>query len=211
MQLHVERVQAGFPDCIAMQRVGGKERRIRIEFEFRSSNFRAHGHPTNGCDWIVCWEHDWPAVPPNLKVVELRQYYGRGFNVWVAVSPLLDAWPSRATYTFGKRVAKGDLILFYECSPHQWLRHVSAVSGGPRTGREQGVGYVHPLRRVCTLDPPLHMKSLETSNLTVIKRAIFSQKHHRKITEHWWLLHEMLVRRYPDVAQALEPFGPSRV
>ncbi|HLJ69417.1 MAG TPA: hypothetical protein VKX16_18840, partial [Chloroflexota bacterium] len=33
MQLHVESVQAGFPDCIALQRVGGKERRIRIEFE----------------------------------------------------------------------------------------------------------------------------------------------------------------------------------
>lgn len=28
MQLHVESVQAGFPDCIALQRVGGQERRI---------------------------------------------------------------------------------------------------------------------------------------------------------------------------------------
>jgi hypothetical protein len=52
MQLHVESVQAGFPDCIALQRVGGKERRIRIEFEFRSSNFRAHGHPPDGCDCV---------------------------------------------------------------------------------------------------------------------------------------------------------------
>jgi hypothetical protein len=41
MQIHVESVQAGFPDSIALQRVGGKERRIRIEFEFRSSSFRA--------------------------------------------------------------------------------------------------------------------------------------------------------------------------
>jgi len=39
--LRIERVQAGFPDCIAYQ----GEKRIRIEFEFRSRNFRDHRHP----------------------------------------------------------------------------------------------------------------------------------------------------------------------
>jgi hypothetical protein len=211
MQLHVESVQAGFPDCIARQRVGGKERRIRIEFEFRSSSFRAHGHPVDGCDWIVCWEHDWHDVPPNIKVVELRQYYGHGFNVWVAVGPPKEDWPVRGTYSFGKRVAKGDLILFYEASPNQWLRHLYTVSGGADSERPRGAGYLHKLRRVCTLDPPLRMKSLETRSLAVIKKAIFSQKHNRRITEHWWLLHEILIRRYPNLVAAFEPFSPSNV
>jgi hypothetical protein len=232
MQLQVESVQAGFPDCIALQRVGGKERRIRIEFEFRSSSFRAHGHPPDGCDWIVCWEHDWPDVPAHLKVVELRKYFDHGFNVWVDVGQPQDAWPARGSHTFGKRVSKGDLVLFYEASPRQWLRQIYAVSrvappkqqgrqGPASTLRDNylpgdaifGMGYrhVHAMRRVCVLDPPLLMKSLETKNLAVVKEAIFSQKHNRKITEHWWLLYELLVRRYPDLAPALGPYSPSRV
>ncbi len=232
MQLHVESVQTGFPDCIALQRVGGKERRIRIEFEFLSSNFRAHGHPPDGCDWIVCWEHDWPDVPAHLKVVELREYFDHGFNVWVDVGQPQDDWPTRGTHTFGKRVSKGDLVLFYEASPRQWLRQVYTVSGvaPPEKQGRQGVvstlrqnylpgdaifgtGYRHGhlMRRVCVLDPPLLGKSLETKNMAIIKEAIFSQKHNRKITEHWWLLYEMLVRRYPDLAPALGRYSPSRV
>ncbi len=234
MQLHVESVQAGFPDCIALQRVGGKERRVRIEFEFRSSNFRAHGHSPDGCDWIVCWEHDWPDAPAHLKVIELREYFDHGFNVRVDIGRPQDEWPVRGRHTFGKRVRKGDLVLFYEASPSQWLRQIYAVGGtvaSEQRGRKvaassvrenyefrgdpvfgtPGYRHVHLLRRVCVLDPPLQMKSLQTKNLAAIKEAIFSQKHNRKITEHWWLLYELLIRRYPALAAALEAYSPSRV
>jgi hypothetical protein len=44
---------------------------VRIEFEFRSRTFRDHGHDPDGCDLIVCWEHNWPECP--LEVVELRK------------------------------------------------------------------------------------------------------------------------------------------
>jgi hypothetical protein len=76
--LHVEKVRAGFPDCIAYRQ--GK--RVRIEFEFRSHNFCTHGHCLTDCDWIVCWIHDWPGVPSHIRVVELRKEFGLGFNVW---------------------------------------------------------------------------------------------------------------------------------
>src|SRR5262245_27375209 len=52
----VERVRAGFPDCMATW--GGKK--ARIEFEFRSKNFEIHGHDAKKCDLVVCWRHDWP-------------------------------------------------------------------------------------------------------------------------------------------------------
>jgi hypothetical protein len=67
----VEALQSSFPDCEAKRSIG-KDRwqRTRIEFEFRSSNFRAHKHPLDGADLIVCWEHDWPDCP--LEVIELR-------------------------------------------------------------------------------------------------------------------------------------------
>ncbi len=133
MQLHVESVQSGFPDCIALQRIGGKEQRIRIEFEFRSSNFRAHGHPADGCDWIVCWEHDWPDVPSGLKVVELRQYYGSGFNVWVAVGPPQHDCPPLAAYTrSGSEWPKATLSCFTRPHPTSGC----AMCTQSRTGRK---------------------------------------------------------------------------
>ena len=67
----VDSVGAAFPDCIARRRVG--ERRwetVRIEFEYRSHNFVEHRHDPNGCDLIVCWEHDWPDCP--IEVLALR-------------------------------------------------------------------------------------------------------------------------------------------
>jgi hypothetical protein len=67
----IERVGAGFPDCEAKQRVAGGWRRVRIEFEYQSSNFVRHGHDPDGCDLIVCWEHNWPDA--RLEVLELKQ------------------------------------------------------------------------------------------------------------------------------------------
>jgi len=72
----VEAVQQGFPDCEAKRYFSyskGEERwkSVRIEFEYRSSGFREHNHDPNGCDIIVCWEHDWRDCP--LEVVELRR------------------------------------------------------------------------------------------------------------------------------------------
>ncbi len=69
----VEGVGTGFPDCEAKRTVsktGDVWERVRIEFEFRSRNFREHGHDPAGCDLIVCWEHNWPECP--VEVLELR-------------------------------------------------------------------------------------------------------------------------------------------
>jgi hypothetical protein len=62
------------PDCEAKRCVDRRNerwQRVRIEFEFYSSNFRDHGHDPDGCDVIVCWEHDWADCP--LEIVELRR------------------------------------------------------------------------------------------------------------------------------------------
>jgi hypothetical protein len=59
-----------FPDMIGRRRVGGRWQRVRIEFEYKSSNFKEHGHDASKCDIIVCWEHDWPDCP--IEVIELR-------------------------------------------------------------------------------------------------------------------------------------------
>jgi hypothetical protein len=69
----VESVATGFPDCEAKRRVnkaGDNWERVRIEFEYQSRTFLAHGHRPDGCDVIVCWEDNWPDCP--VEVLELR-------------------------------------------------------------------------------------------------------------------------------------------
>ena len=71
--LIVEALQSAYPDCEAKRCVDNKHdrwQRVRIEFEYLSSNFLDHGHDPAGCDMIACWEHDWPECP--LEVIELR-------------------------------------------------------------------------------------------------------------------------------------------
>lgn len=70
MNMYVEEIKPGFPDCIARRFVGKGWERVAVEFEYKSSNFRSHGHDPKFCDLIICWEHDWPDCP--LEVIELR-------------------------------------------------------------------------------------------------------------------------------------------
>jgi hypothetical protein len=53
----------------------GVWQRVRIEFEFESRNFLAHGHDVTGCELIVCWNHNWEGCP--LEVLELRSVVGK--------------------------------------------------------------------------------------------------------------------------------------
>lgn len=68
----IESVRTAFPDCEGKRCVDEKRQlweQVYIEFEFKSSNFREHGHDPDGCDVIICWLHDWADCP--LEVVEL--------------------------------------------------------------------------------------------------------------------------------------------
>jgi hypothetical protein len=71
MNMYVEEIKTGFPDCIGRRFTGKGWESVRIEFEYKSSNFKLHRHDPNGCDLIVCWEHDWKDCP--LEVIALRE------------------------------------------------------------------------------------------------------------------------------------------
>ncbi|MDX1947469.1 MAG: hypothetical protein SFU86_18860 [Pirellulaceae bacterium] len=71
---YIEAVQQGFPDCEGKYLYDPKRSlwaKARIEFEFKASNFRQHGHDPNQCDFVICWENDWPDCP--INVIELRK------------------------------------------------------------------------------------------------------------------------------------------
>ena len=77
----IESIQGGFPDCVAKRYIGkGKWIVRRIEFEYESENFKGHGHAPEGCDMIVCWNHNWPECPKNIEVIALREEIERIFT-----------------------------------------------------------------------------------------------------------------------------------
>jgi len=214
--LRVERVQAGFPDCLAYR--DGK--RIRIEFEYRSRNFLSHRHQASGCDWLVCWIHDWPGVPARLRVVELRREFGLGFNVWFqpvggefahALSGLRfsDSWsvPSQAM--------EGDLLLFYRTAPDSHVRDLFRVAGAVVhvTARwKSGRDYMAPIRRVCTLKAPLHLSELREHRVIRHSGFVRGQMQGRyRASDYWPELYRMAVSRNPSVERALQRFGPERL
>ena len=73
LDFDVEAVHSAFPDCSAKRLIDRKRNRwkqVRIEFEYKSSNFLLHQHESKHCDLIVCWIHDWPDCP--LEVIALK-------------------------------------------------------------------------------------------------------------------------------------------
>jgi hypothetical protein len=70
---YIEAIQQGFPDCEGkyLHHAGRNLwAKARIEFEFKASSFREHGHDASQCDFIVCWVNDWLDCP--IRVIELR-------------------------------------------------------------------------------------------------------------------------------------------
>jgi hypothetical protein len=66
----IEGIQVKFPDAFGKRYERSKGYPLTIEFEYRSSDYERHGHPKEGCDLIVCWEHDWKDCP--IEAIELK-------------------------------------------------------------------------------------------------------------------------------------------
>ena len=69
----IESIRTDYPDCEGKRcfdKGNNKWEHVQIEFEYKSSNFREHGHNPEQCDVIVCWVHDWENCP--VEVLELR-------------------------------------------------------------------------------------------------------------------------------------------
>ena len=75
----LEFIRQGFPDACAIKRTGTTYERKFIEFEYKSSGFRQHvnnpKHRDYRCDYVVCWEHNYPTCP--VEVIELRSAMDR--------------------------------------------------------------------------------------------------------------------------------------
>ncbi len=88
----------------------GTLERVRIEFEYQSRNFHTHGHPVDGCDVIVCWEHNWPDLPSRSPGTAVRDHGSTG-----SLKRRVDARPKTPTDRTGFDGA--DRLVLEEHSP----------------------------------------------------------------------------------------------
>jgi len=217
-RLTIDRIQAPFPDCVAYQKIGGEQKKIRIEFEFKSRNFRSQRHDPNGCDWIVCWEHNWLDIPKHLKVIELQREFGLGFNVWIqpvegkfgeklSEIELSDSW------TVPSLAHKDDLILYYHTTPDKCIKDLFELISDVEIIKDtKWAPYFGAIRRVCQLKSPVFFEDLKRDRILNTASFVHGNMRGRpKATEYWPYLFDMIVRRNPAVKKALAKYDPKKL
>lgn len=215
-RLRIEEIRSRYPDCIAYQKIQGKERRVRIEFEFKSRSFKNHHHPASQCDWIVCWENNWPDAPKHLNIIELRREFGLGFNVWVM--PVREPYKDelsrtrKETWSVPSQAHKGDLILFYFTHPDRsfsYLYKLTERAAKVVAEWKPGQDYMANIERVCELNAPLFLEDLQHDRVLRTAGFVRSRIQGRpNATEYWPYLHEMIVRRNPSLKRTLAVYAP---
>ncbi|NMC69591.1 MAG: hypothetical protein GYA57_05920 [Myxococcales bacterium] len=218
LRMRVEQIRQGFPDCVAYEKGTRGERRVRIEFEFRSSSFRTHGHSARRCDCIVCWEDDWPERPESLRVIELRKFYGLGPKVWIqpaiaSQQQYLDR--NQVDWLARKSAHQGDLMLMYRCVPERCIRDIFVLDSDLRRSRcawREGTGLFGRFRCLARLDAPIFLEDLRTH--PVLRTAGFVRARlqgNQNVTSYWPYLYDLIVTRNPKARRALRRFAPDRL
>jgi hypothetical protein len=219
-RLRIDTIRSGFPDCIAYQKIQGKEKRIRIEFELNARNFKTHRHDPRACDWIVCWENDWPDAPTNLQIIELRSEFGLGFNVWIVAIDAsykedLDSIHFGDQWSLPSQCHKGDLVLYYFAQPEQSIRHVFVAADRARkvrAGWKAGKDSMGPIRRVCSLKAPVFFEDLRNHRVLSTAHFVRNQMQGRpNATEYWPYLYDVILKRNPSVEPKLRRFAPANI
>ena len=224
-RLRIDAVRRDFPDCIAYQKIQGKEKEVRIEFEYKSKNFKNHKHDPSKCDCIVCWEHNWPDAPEHLKIIELRKEYGLGFNVWIKPLNAIDKqdgtnwgkilssprFNSNEAWTVPGQAHKNDLILFYLKSPDKCIKHIFVLK--ERAYKEAGQpDCTAQIKRVCELKAPLHFEDMKRNKF--LETAGFMRARIQgkpNVIEYWPHIYDLIIHRNPSLINSLKKYAPGNI
>jgi hypothetical protein len=219
-RMRIDRIKQGFPDCIAYEKLSGVERKVRIEFEYKSRAFSIHRHPVNGCDCIVCWEHDWPECPRTIRVIELRRHFGLGFKVWLqpATAPQVHHLDkNRVCWAARNGAHVGDLMVMYRCLPEKCVRELFWLATPLRSGRcdpawRDGTCMAGEFRIVCRLSSPVFLEDLKSHR--VLRTAGFVRgrlQGNRDVTSYWPHIYDLITSRNPSVRKQLKEFSPEQL
>jgi hypothetical protein len=221
----IEEIGAAYPDCIAFRQVGDQEKKVRIEFEYRSSNFPLHRHDPRGCDCIVCWHHDWHDAPRRIEVIELKKLFGVQIKVWIQTAVKSEQhWldeEDQLKWVLSSRTTEGDLLLMYRCNPVCSITDVFRFCGtgkvykdsGERVNRQAQYFY-GDVKRVCKLDAPIFLEEMRNHRILCTSSFIRSNMQGRGgllVSEYWPHLYEMLYARNPKHRRTLANFAPEKM
>lgn len=214
----IEEIRAGFPDCLAYRNAGNRKNLVRIEFEFRSSNFRSHKHDPKECDCIVCWVHDWPDAPKRLEIIELRKGYNALPKIWIqpAGKKYWD-WLDKndvGYWSVSKQATPGDLLLMYRVHPERAIHDVFVLTGDLKKSKadwRDGDCYLGKVKRLMHLKSPLHLEDLRAHR--IIKTAAFMRRNlqgTQHVSEYWPHLYDMITKRNATATKSLRSYAPSK-
>ena len=174
----------------------------------------------SGCDWIVCWENNWPDAPKRLQIVELRSEYGLGFNVWIL--PVAEKYRDKLNtyvephWSLPSQCHEGDLLLFYVTKPHMSIGHVfvateraKLVKASYKGGRKD---YMGDIERICIIKSPVFLDDLRVHR--VLKTAGFVRARmigRPNVTEYWPYLYDMIIKRNRSAKKLLASFAPENI
>jgi hypothetical protein len=223
LQFRIEAIRCAYPDCIAYRQVGDREKLARIEFEFKSSNFKLHGHDPTACDYIVCWHHDCATIPRHIEVIELKRFFGVPFKIWIQAA-IRNQWEAldannRLGWALSTRVTYGDLVLMYRCYPQCSITDLflvidSSLKPGKPGWKDDGKANFGRIQRLCSLDSPVflsdmrHHKVLRTAPFI---RANMQGRGGLLVSEYWPYLYAMLGERNPKHRRTLAKFAPEKL
>lgn len=212
--LSIREIRSAFPDCLASEK--GKAQPLRIEFEFKSRNFKTHGHDPEECDWVVCWEHNWPDAPENLVIRELRTEFGLGFNVWLMpvngdeYKDQIWGMNSDDRWSLPPQCHAGDLILFYFTLPDQSISDIFVAENRSKlvqAGWKEGRDHMGAIKRVCALESPIFFEDMKKHKILKTSPFVRVQMRGRqRVTSYWSYLHDLIVERNPDALASLKPY-----
>jgi len=193
-RLRVEAVQSGYRECTAYQKTHGKEKRIRIEFEFHSCNFKTHGHDLNQCHSILSSEHDSLDAPANLQIVKHRREFGVGFSVWITPTgdpykEQMERITSSELWTLPSQCHKGDLILCYFTLPEQSISHVLVAADRAKKVTVCARSDAGPIEcnRVLAVSPRHHREANSDGGVETAKVCAGKHLGTQRRTGRWWL------------------------
>lgn len=220
LRIRIEEIRSGFPDCIAYQKSGnGKEIEIKIEFEFKSRNFLNHRHDENECDWIVCWEHDWPDYPRNLKIIELKTFYGKGQKFWI--QPVIkDQYENLDSgdvlnWALSKRSTIGDVLLMYRATPFKGITDIFLRTGDIDRGDaawRDGDCYGAEIKRMCKIESPIFFEDFKHHRiLNTAKFMRVNMQGNHDVTEYWPFIYSIILNRNPELQKTLEKYKPENL
>lgn len=219
LQFRVEQIRPQYPDCIVYRRIGNREKRVRIEFEYKSSNFRSHKHDPKECDCIVCWHHDWPGAPKHLEIIELKRHFGVGVKIWIQPA-VKSQWfhldgADKLNWALSKRSTPGDLLLMYRCVPEKSISEIFRFTGELGVGEAEwrnGKCYFGCIERICNLDSPIFLDDLR--NHKVLRTSFFVRRNMQGnllVSEYWPYLYDMIISRNPKSKKLLSKYAPEMI